>query len=97
VLLWEEELSQKFPYILGRGRPIYSSEDTARVTSLETYLRGELATYSLPTLELIHDNILKHKSENINGSEIVLDHMVRRSGFKSLEEANDKLKARGSA
>jgi Protein of unknown function (DUF4125) len=93
VLPWEEELSQKFPYILGRGRPIHSSEDTAFVTSLETYLRGELATYSLPTLELIHDNILNQKSENVNGSEIVLDHMIRQSGFKSLEEANGKLKA----
>jgi len=94
VLSWEEELAEKYPYLLAKGRPIHSSDDALPVTSIETYLRGELATYSPGTLELYYENLLKQKAENINGSEITLAHTMKRYGFNSLEEANEKLKAR---
>lgn len=94
VLEWEETLSGKYPYILRRGRPLHSSEDTLFGTSLETYLRGELATYSLRTLRLYYENVLRQKSENINASEVTLHHMMKQYGFNSLEEANERLKAR---
>lgn len=94
VLEWEEKLLQKYPHILRKGRPLHSSDDTHSVTSMETYLRGELATYSPGTLRLYCEKILKQKSENVNGSEITLDHMMKQYGFKSLEEANEKLKPR---
>ena len=67
-------------------------EDTAVTTSLETYLRGELATYSGRTLELYLANVLQQKSENINGSEIIYAHTMNSYGFNSLEEANERLK-----
>jgi hypothetical protein len=92
VLEWEEQLLKKYPYILKKGRPIYSSQDTMYVTSTETYLRGELATYSLKTLRLYYENVFRQKSENINGAELTLDYMMRRYGFNSLEEANNRLK-----
>ena len=92
ILEWEEELSKKFPYIIKRGRPIYSSEDTPFATSMETYLRGEFATYSKRTLGLYHEHLLKQRSENINGSEIILEHTIKQYGYESLEEANEKLK-----
>ncbi|MFZ3130878.1 MAG: DUF4125 family protein [Desulfosporosinus sp.] len=91
VMGWEEELSVKFPYILKRGRPIYSTNDSMFVTSVETYLRGELMTYSQRTLELYYQNVLKQQSEHINGSEITLLYMVKQYGFNSLAEANEKL------
>jgi hypothetical protein len=94
VLAWEEELWQKYPHLLARGRPIRNSDDTPYVTSLETYLRGELATYSSRTLELYYENVLKQKSENINASELTLAHTIKRYGFNSLKEANEKLKTR---
>lgn len=92
VMGWEEELSVKFPNILKKGRPIYSLEDSMFVTSVETYLRGELMTYSQRTLEIYYKNILKQQSENINGSEITLFYMLKQYGFNSLEEANERLK-----
>jgi hypothetical protein len=92
VLKWEEELAGKYPDIARRGRPIYSSEDTLYTTSIETYLRGELATYSLRTLKLYYENILNQKSEVINGSEVILRNVMESYGFKSLREANEKLK-----
>jgi hypothetical protein len=92
VLSWEEELAEKYPYLLARGRPIHSADDSLMGTSIETYLRAELATYSPRTLELYYENLLKQKSENINGSEITLAHTIKKYGFNSLEEANEKVK-----
>jgi hypothetical protein len=94
MLDWEEETSQKFPYLRSRGRPIHRSEDSQMVTSFETYLRGELQTYSKKTLELYYKNISEQKSKHINPSEVVLEQTVRQYGYKSLEEANQKLKER---
>lgn len=91
ILKWEEVLLEKYPNILQRGRPIYTTGDTPDVTSIETYLRGELATYSLRTLRIYHENILKQKSERINASELTLEYMMKSYGFKSAREANEKL------
>lgn len=93
VIGWEEELSAKYPRLIQRGRPIHSSDDTLHVTSLETYLKGELATYSLKTLKLYHEHILQEKAHGINGSQITLAHTIKQYGFNSLEEANEKLKS----
>ena len=94
VLEWEEELLEKFPYIIKRSRPLFSTEDSIGVTSMETYLKGELSTYSLKTLELYLDHIQREQSENVNGSGVTLLYMVKQYGFTSLEEANEKIKSR---
>ena len=94
VLQWEEELLEKYPYIIKRGRPLFTTEDSIGVTSKETYLRGELSTYSLKTLELYLDHIQKEQSENVNGSAITLLFMVKQYGYSSLEEANEKIGSR---
>jgi hypothetical protein len=91
VLEWELELAKQYPNIVQRGRPLFSSQDTVSITSLETYLRGELMTYSKKTLELYYDNILKLKSENKNGSKIILESTVKQYGYTSLQQANEKL------
>jgi hypothetical protein len=92
ILKWEIELSKKFPYITATGRPIYSHSDSHTKTSIETYLRGELSTYSFKTLILYMNNIGQQKLDNINASEITLLEMVKAYGYKSLKEANEVLK-----
>ena len=88
VIGWEQEMAKKYPDLVQRGRPVYSSQDTPDVTSLETYLRGELLTYSKKTIELLYDHYHKQRTGKINGSEIILEHMVKQYGYTSLEEAN---------
>jgi hypothetical protein len=91
-LAWQEEFSTKFPFLGGRGRPVYSRQDTPFEASIETYLRGELGTYSLKTLGFYYEDNLKKKSQNLNGSEIIHDYQVKKYGYKSLEEAEEAFK-----
>jgi hypothetical protein len=92
VIGWEEELSQEFPYVTAHGRPIHSSQDSQFATSKETYLRGELETYSKRTLELYYKGLLEQQAKGRNGSRVVLEQMVKQSGYASIEEAEKKLK-----
>jgi Protein of unknown function (DUF4125) len=94
VIGWAEELAQKYPNLVARGRPLHSSEDSRFVTSIETYLRSELKGYSLNTLRLYRDNLLEQKAKNVNGDEITLGETVKRYGFNSLQVANEKMRAR---
>ena len=43
---WREEFAEKYPHLSGQARIIHTSEDTLYDISFETYLRGELKTYS---------------------------------------------------
>ena len=88
VIQWQEDLTERFPYILERGRPLYTSDDTPHSTSFETYLKGELETYSLNTLALYYECLLEQKRNNVNASEIDLEHKINHYGYDSLEDAN---------
>ena len=90
TLEWEKELAEKYPHVVQRGRPIHTDQDSAYVTSFETYLRGELQTYSGETLRRYHDNVLAQASKGINGSKIVLEGIVKQYGYASLQQANEK-------
>lgn len=92
VIGWEEELSREFPHVTAQGRPIHSSQDSQFATSKETYLRGELGTYSKRTLELYYKGLLEQKGKGINESRVVLEQMVKQSGYASIEEAEKRLK-----
>lgn len=85
---WQEEFAMRCPRLASRGRPIRMSEEKdAGVASFETYLRGELLTYSLETLRLYVAHLAALKEEGKNISLVSMEHMVRLSGIESLEEA----------
>lgn len=91
VLAWEVTLAGTYPGIVAKGRPIFSSDDGPQVTSLETYLKGELATYSIRTLELYLTHVEQQRAEGVNGCEITLACTTRQYGYASLQEANERL------
>jgi hypothetical protein len=97
VMRWEKELADMYPSVLSSGRPIHSSEDSPHVTSFETYLRGELSTYSVRTHSLLLDHFVKLEEDGINGSELTLAHTVRLYGYGSLEEAEAILRKKGTS
>ena len=84
---WLEELTEEFPWLAGRGRPIHRTADSAVCTSFETYLWGELATYSLRTLTLYDARVRQLQDAGENMNRTILLYTVRQYGYGSLEQA----------
>jgi hypothetical protein len=84
---WQQEIFARYPNLMGGARPLSSSEDSAYRTSFETYLRGELESYSDNTLALLHRDLNDLNRSGINGSERVYAYLVKELGHDSLEEA----------
>ena len=59
----ERSLLEKYPHLSGQARIIHTSEDTLYDISFETYLRGELKTYSMQTLVLYGRRIVAFVQE----------------------------------
>jgi hypothetical protein len=89
-----EELVEKYPHVASQGRPLYSSDDSRYTASFETYNRGELATYSSRTLQLLEDHYQTMVAAGKNPAEVVLQHTVAHYGYASLERAEAAQKAR---
>ena len=89
---WQEEMFRKYPYLMGGARPLSKSEDSARKTSFETYLSGELETYSDTTLELLYKDMSKKIKDGVNMSEEVYGYLVREMGYPSIDDAEMKAK-----
>ena len=88
-ITWARELAEKYPKLHSRGRPI--DEDGSRGTSIKTYLRGELETYSDNTLALYFENQTQSLEQKDNLAEKVLLATAVGAGYGSLQEAEDKL------
>ncbi len=90
-LKWQEELSARFPGLLGRGRPLKDSESAGGTTSFSTYLRGELETYSRETLALLHREVTGAEAGGNNLTEGIYLHLVRSLGYGSIEDAEARI------
>jgi hypothetical protein len=86
-LEWKTELSALYPHLSGRGRAIRARDAGAWETSFETYLEGELKTYSPHSLRILHEHTLEQKKNGVNGAQEVLLGQVRQYGYSSLAEA----------
>lgn len=84
-----EEMNQKYPYLLSKARLTHTKEDETDDTSFETYLRGELSTYSDYTLYLYGQMIIDMYNHKINLIQKILTNTVKLYGYQSLEEANN--------
>ena len=83
---WEQEVINKYPKIAGRGRPLYSKSDTLEITSIETYLRGELLSYSEKTLKLYLNYVIDNKEKNINLAIKNMDNLAKMQGFNDSDD-----------
>ena len=85
LVLWQEEYARTYPRLTARARPV---DDNGRgMTSFETYLRGELLTYSPETLRRLAAHVSRLRDEGMNMSVELMKHTVRMYGYASLEEA----------
>ena len=89
---WQKEADEKYPNLRAKGRPLTSKEDTPYQTSFETYLRGELKTYSPETIQRLHAYTLSCLEKHYNMAIANLQNMTAQYGYSSVEEANEKMK-----
>lgn len=78
---WNNEVDRLYPNVRSFGRP--ATED-GTWTSVDTYLRGELLTYSVKTLNLCLQDVHRAEVQSVNLSAMTLEFMARFYGFKSL-------------
>ncbi|MDR0884937.1 MAG: DUF4125 family protein [Clostridiales Family XIII bacterium] len=76
-VIWQEELALQYPTAIDKARPIHARDDTPYSVSFETYTKGELMTYSIPTLTSLnrYTHQLLERGHNMNID--ILHHMAR--------------------
>lgn len=84
---WARETAKAYPALAARGRRLFTREDTPWDTSMETYLRGELGTYSDRTIRLYGRMLGRLERQGKNLTQMDLEQMTGMYGYKSLEEA----------
>ena len=89
---WMEDFAKEYPYMAGNARSIHADEDTPYNTSYETYLKGELLTYSDRTLGMYGQWIVALNQENNNLAKIIMTNTALLYGYTSLEAAEEALK-----
>lgn len=87
-LEWDAKMAKEYPHLRKRGRVATTAEDGIMAgSSMESYLRGELYTYSMRTLALI----LKETKEAKEKGESLLKQTIANEtafyGYRSLEDA----------
>lgn len=87
----EKEIASKYPKLSGSGRPIEANGNATGFTSVETYAKGELKTYSKNTLKLYLDYVRTNRAAGKNLAMVVQDTMVRMYGYNSIQDAENKL------
>ncbi len=88
---WMEEFAKEYPSLADNARSIHTWEDHAFDTSYETYLRGELGTYSDKMLELYGRYVVGYARSGKNLTYDIMENSVKMYGYASIEEADRKI------
>ncbi len=90
---WMEAFAAEFPHLAGNARLVHTSEDTKGDTSSETYLRGELLTYSEATLQLYGRFVVELVKREENLNRMIIERTVKKYGYAALEDAETRVQA----
>jgi len=89
---WMESFAAQYPMLADNARSIRSGSDNYANTSYETYLRGEISTYSDKMLELYGRYVVDYAKEGKNLAFAIMENSVHLYGYKGLKEAEEFLK-----
>lgn len=79
---WMEEFYSKHPELKEKARYIHKNEDDLEHTSSETYLRGELMTYSGETLAKYARDVVGYYQRGENMIEKTVENELRAYGYE---------------
>jgi len=88
---WMEDFADRYPKMAGNARSIHTREDNAYNTSYETYLRGELGTYSEETLVRYGRFVVDIQKNGENLTYNIMNNTAKLYGYESVEDAESKL------
>ncbi len=86
-----KECNQKYPKFASISRDVNASDDNENNTSYETYLRGELYTYSPNTLASYAKMIIHMVHNKINFVLNNRDSCAKEYGYLSIDDAESKI------
>ena len=84
---WARDFRGRYPRLGAAMRVLTTAEDTPEDTSFETYLRGELGTYSDRTMALYEAMVEDLQAAGRNLTEQTVANTVLLGGFAALTEA----------
>ncbi|MCD7809796.1 MAG: DUF4125 family protein [Erysipelotrichaceae bacterium] len=88
----KEEFNQQYPILASLSRMTHSYEDEIEETSFETYLRGELLTYSSQSLYLYGKMLVEMINHQQNIVTEIMQETVKLYGYQNIDEAQEKMK-----
>lgn len=90
-LKWDADMMRDYPNLRSRGRVLTTADDSVdEGSSMESYLRGELLTCSLHTLQLIYRETAEAYEQDENLLKQTIANETLFYGYASLEEAEEK-------
>jgi len=91
-LIWREAFARDYPHMSSQARLIRTAEDTPYETSFETYLRGELGTYSEATLQAYGRLVDLYVSIGRNLTTMTMGQSAKLYGYPDLDTAENRLR-----
>ena len=89
---WMEQFAANYPEMAANSRSIHTREDNPFNTSYETYLRGELSTYSPETLKMYGSFVVELAKKGQNLAKMIMSNTAVLYGYDSLEHAERSLR-----
>ena len=84
-------LIEKYPKFFKRSRPLHRSQDRRSFVSMETYMMGELKTYSEETLLALLSHMKKQEAQGSSFVFEINNNTAKLYGYKGLADAESKL------
>lgn len=90
-LEWDAKMADEYPNLRSRGRVATTAQDGIMAgSSMESYLRGELYTYSMRTLALIWKETKEAKEKGESLLKQTIANETAFYGYRSLEDAEKR-------
>lgn len=88
---WMKDFALKYPKLASNARDITSDADAVDNASYETYLKGELLTYSEKLLAMYAEFIVDLYKTGKNLAAMTIENTAKLQGYESLEAAESSL------
>ena len=90
----DDDFISRYPLYAGGGRPSRTTSDREYITSKETYMRGEMSTWSDRTFDLYYKWFVTLSEQGLNLPEMTSENIAELYGYDSLSDLEERLKKR---